>query len=88
MQRTIILPVVLYGCEIWSSPLAKNAGRWCLRTGCTREIVPKREKVTGGWRKLYNEELITCTLHQMLYILLPSSGLQDFSPEHGSSMFL
>jgi hypothetical protein len=28
---------------------------------------PKREKVTAGWRKLHDEEeLIVCTLHQML----------------------
>jgi len=26
----------------------------------------KGEEVTGGWRKLHNEELITCMLHQML----------------------
>jgi hypothetical protein len=25
---------------------------------------PKRKEVTGGWRKLYNESFITCTLHQ------------------------
>jgi hypothetical protein len=27
---------------------------------------PKREEVTGGWRRLYNEELHNCTFHQML----------------------
>jgi hypothetical protein len=25
---------------------------------------PKREEVAGGWRRLRNEELIICTLHQ------------------------
>jgi hypothetical protein len=25
---------------------------------------PKRDEVTGGWRKLHNEEFITCTPHQ------------------------
>jgi hypothetical protein len=24
---------------------------------------PKREEVVGGWRRLYNEDLLTCTLH-------------------------
>jgi hypothetical protein len=27
----------------------------------------KRQKVTGKWRKLHNEELIICTLHQTLF---------------------
>jgi hypothetical protein len=28
---------------------------------------PKRDEVTGEWRKLNNEELNVCTLHQILF---------------------
>jgi hypothetical protein len=28
-----------------------------LRTGCKRIFEPKRDELTGDWRKLYNEEL-------------------------------
>jgi len=56
--RTIILPAVLYGCEIWSLTL-REEGR--LRVFGNREVRrifgPKRDKVTGEWRGLHNEEL-------------------------------
>jgi hypothetical protein len=33
--------------------------------GVLRRIFePKREEVVGGWRRLHNEELHTCALHQ------------------------
>jgi hypothetical protein len=41
-------PIVLYGCETWS--LFENR---VLR----RIFGPKRDEVTGEWRKLHNEEL-------------------------------
>jgi hypothetical protein len=47
----IILPVILYVCETWS--LTVREGHRVLR----RVFGPKRDEVTGGWRKLHNEEL-------------------------------
>jgi hypothetical protein len=32
-------------------------GKLCLRTVLTRKLGPKRDEVTGGWRKLHNNEL-------------------------------
>jgi hypothetical protein len=58
IYRTIILPVILYGCETW--PLTLREERW-LRLSENRVLRrifgPKREEVTGEWRKLHNEEL-------------------------------
>ena len=34
IYRTIILPVVLYGCETWSPTLREERKRGCLRIGC------------------------------------------------------
>ena len=51
IYRTIILPVV-YGCETWSLTLRVFENR-VLR----RVFGPKRDEVTGEWRKLHNEEL-------------------------------
>ena len=34
IHRTIILPVVLYGCETWSLTLREGHRRGCLTTGC------------------------------------------------------
>jgi len=55
---TIILPVVLYGCEIWSLTLREKCRlKVCENTVLRRIFGPKRDKVTGEWRKLHNEEL-------------------------------
>jgi hypothetical protein len=58
MYRTVILPVVLYGCETWSLALRKEHR---LRVSENRElrriIGPKREELTGEWRGWRSEEL-------------------------------
>jgi hypothetical protein len=51
IYKTIILPVVLYMCETWSLTLREEHR---LR----RIFGPKRDEMTGEWRKLHNEELI------------------------------
>jgi hypothetical protein len=45
--------VVLYGYETWSLILRSNIKIRVLR----RKFRPKRDEVTGDWRKLQNEEL-------------------------------
>jgi hypothetical protein len=49
--RTIILPVVLYGCETWSLTL-REVLRWgVFENRVLRRIFgPKRDEVTGEWR--------------------------------------
>jgi hypothetical protein len=46
--RTIIMPVILHGCEAW--PLT-------MKEECRLRVFENREKVTGEWRKLHNKEL-------------------------------
>jgi hypothetical protein len=58
IYRTIILPVVLYGCETYSLTLREEHRLRVFENRVLRRIFgPKRDKVTGGWRKLHNEEL-------------------------------
>jgi hypothetical protein len=58
IHKTIILPVVLYGCETWSLTLREENGLRVFENRVLRRIFgPKRDEVTGGWRKLHNEEL-------------------------------
>jgi hypothetical protein len=58
IYKTIILPVVLYGCETWSLTLTEEHKLRVFQNRMLRRIFrPKRDGVTGRWRKLHNEEL-------------------------------
>jgi hypothetical protein len=58
IYRTIILPVVLYGCETWSLTLREERRlRFFENRVLKRVSGPKRDEVTWEWRKLRNEEL-------------------------------
>jgi hypothetical protein len=57
IHRTILLPVVLYGCETRSFTLREERGLTVLENRVFRKIFgPKRDKVIGVWRILHNEE--------------------------------
>jgi hypothetical protein len=56
--RTIILPVVFYGCETWSFTLREKRRLGVFRNRVLRRIFrPKRDEVMGEWRKAHHEEL-------------------------------
>jgi hypothetical protein len=58
IYKTIILPVVLYGYESLSLTLREEHRLRVFENWVRRRIFgPKRDEVTGGWRKLHNEEL-------------------------------
>jgi hypothetical protein len=58
IYKTIILPVVLYGCETWSLTLREGHRLRVFENRVLRRIFgPKRDEVTGEWRKMHNEEL-------------------------------
>jgi len=58
MYRNIILPVVLYGCETWSLTLREEYRLRVFENRTLRRIFgPKKDEVTGKWRKIHNEEL-------------------------------
>ena len=58
IYRTIILPVVLYGCEAWSLTSREERKLRVSENMVLRRIFgPRRDEVTGEWRRLHNEEL-------------------------------
>jgi hypothetical protein len=62
IYRTIILLVVLYGCETWSLALREERRLRVFEHRVLRSIFgPKRDEVTGEWRKLHNGELNVLT---------------------------
>jgi hypothetical protein len=58
IYRTIIMRIVLYGCETWSFTLREEHRLRVFENRVLRKIFePKRDEVTGKWRRLHNEEL-------------------------------
>jgi len=58
IYRTVILPVVLYGCETWSLTLREGRKLRVFENRVLRKIFgPRSDEVTGEWRRLHNEEL-------------------------------
>jgi hypothetical protein len=58
IYRTIVLSVVLYGCENWSLALREEHRLRVFESRVLRRVFgPKRDEVTGEWRKLHNKEL-------------------------------
>jgi hypothetical protein len=55
IYRTMILPVVLYGCETWLFTLREERRLMVFENRVLRRIFgPKRDEITGEWRKLHN----------------------------------
>jgi hypothetical protein len=58
IYKTIILPLVVYGCETWSLTLREEHRLRVFDNRVLRRMFgPKRVEVTREWRKLHNEEL-------------------------------
>ena len=56
IYKTIIWPVVLYGCEAWSLTLREEHRIRVFENIPRRIFGPKRDE-NGEWRRLHNEEL-------------------------------
>jgi hypothetical protein len=56
IYKTIILPIVLYGCETWSLTLREEHRLRVFENRVLRIFGPKREE-DKSWRKLHNDEL-------------------------------
>jgi hypothetical protein len=58
IYRTVILPIVLYGCETWSVTVREEHRLRVLKNWVLRRIFGhQRDEVTGEWRRLHCEEL-------------------------------
>jgi hypothetical protein len=68
IYRTIILPFLLYGFETWSLTLREEHGLRVFENRVLRRIFgPKRDEITGEWRRLLNEGLTVYTTQQILF---------------------
>ena len=58
IYRTVLLPVVLYGCETWSLTLREERKLRVFENMVLRRIFgPRRDEVKGEWRRLHKEEV-------------------------------
>jgi hypothetical protein len=72
IYKTVILPVVLYGCETWSLTLLLRV----FENRVLRRIFgPKREE-DGSWRKLHNDELHSLYSSSNIVRVIKSRGMR------------
>jgi hypothetical protein len=73
IYRTVVLPVVLYGCETWSLILREKCRLRVFENKVLRRIFgPKRDEVTGERRRLHKKEL--CVLYSspdIIWVIKP-----------------
>jgi hypothetical protein len=57
IYKTVILPVVLYGCETWSLTLGEECRLRVFENSVLRKIYGPKTEEDGSWRKSHNDEL-------------------------------
>jgi hypothetical protein len=55
IYKTVILPVVLYGCETWSFTLGEEHRLRVFENRVLRKIFGPKRKEDVSWRKLHND---------------------------------
>jgi hypothetical protein len=77
IYKTIILPMILYGCETQFLTLREEY-RMRVSENSVLEIILrlKRDEATGGWRKLHNEELHNLYSLPSIIRMIKSRGMR------------
>jgi hypothetical protein len=55
--KTVILPVVMFGCETWSLTLREEHRLRVFENRVLRKILGPKREGDGSWRNLHNDEL-------------------------------
>ena len=67
IYRTIIFPVVLYGCETWSLIFREKLGLRVFENRVLRRVFgPKRDEVTGNGENYIIKSLVICIPYRIL----------------------
>jgi hypothetical protein len=77
VYKSIILSVVVYGCDTWWLILREGNRLRALENRMLRRIFgPKRDGVRGGWRKLHNVELHDSHYSQRVIRMIKSGRMR------------
>jgi hypothetical protein len=77
MYRTVILPVVLFGCETWLLTLREECWLRVFGNRVLRRIFwPKRDEVKGEWRQLHGEELNVLYSSPNIFLVVKSRRMR------------
>jgi hypothetical protein len=77
IYKTILFPVILYGCETWSLTVREAYRLRKFENRLLRRLLGlKRDEVTGGWRKLHNEELHNLSSSPSIIRMVKSRGMK------------
>jgi hypothetical protein len=81
IYKTIILPVILYRCETWSLTFREEHRLRVFENRVLRKIFgPKRDEVTGEWRKLQNGKLHILYSSPNILMQIKSSRMRWVGP--------
>jgi hypothetical protein len=74
IYKSIILPVVLYGCETWSLMLKEEHRLMVFENRVLKRIFGlKRDRIVDGWRNMHDEDLYNLYLSlNIIKIIEPS----------------
>jgi len=79
VYRTILLPVVFYGCETWSLTLKEERRLWVFENRVLRRISgSKGAEVREEWRKLHIEEISDLYCSQNFVRVMKSRRMRWF----------
>jgi hypothetical protein len=77
VYKTIILPIVLYGCETWTLTLREECRLRIFENRVLRRIFgTKRDEVTGEWRRLHKKKLYVLCLSPNIIQVIKSRRLR------------
>jgi hypothetical protein len=77
VYRNILFLVALYGCETWLLRLRKERRLWVFEYRVLRRIFgPKKDEVTGEWRKLHTEELNDLNSSPTIFMVITSRRMR------------
>jgi hypothetical protein len=66
IKKTVMFPVVLYGCETWSLTLREEHGLRVFENRVLRRLFGPTTEEDRSWRKLHKMNFMSCILHLIL----------------------